>query len=392
MTPIVQLPLPLWTDHDPNLNRLGIYEFCLDAEKLAKVVLRLTLPKMASKICIIELSQIAFRGSTTTTDLTFGVAQTVPLSRTAELGDEPVQFAIDLPFLTRFASGFQGEIFFKFDRNTSTLSWIQDQMHGQYSLSSTSKPSWVRVSQGPTTNLSSVELKKAIRFVSTFLKRKNSRIGQPDGVCFHNGSITSGYVNAVSRYQSLSLPNSLSLTVPQCHATNIDAVVTGLSGEVQLNETESKVFVKSQHDSMEAYWTKGGFWPTDLDQVFDRNPLATFIIDRLTFAARLGLISSLSIEDVRIAPSIEGSKAALDMTGSSKIALFESREIANLLGTANSPIDGWDYKVRAKDLEQAVMAMPGADIKLSILDCGLLLSTFESGDRAQTLLVASDRD
>jgi hypothetical protein len=55
------MALPLWPDRDPNLHRLGIYGFEIEATKLKKVLCDAALPKREAPFVIIEVSSSALK-------------------------------------------------------------------------------------------------------------------------------------------------------------------------------------------------------------------------------------------------------------------------------------------------------------------------------------------
>src|ERR1700730_382823 len=120
-TPNGQKALPLWPDRDPNLHRVGIYEFEIEATKLKKVVCDAALPRREAPFVIIEVSGSALKMISQTKDASFVISPFVPLSQGVTIGSAPIRFEVERELMMNIGRNFKYQLAFTFDMNESSL-------------------------------------------------------------------------------------------------------------------------------------------------------------------------------------------------------------------------------------------------------------------------------
>ena len=94
-TPDGQVPFALWPGQDPNLHRLGIYEFEIEATPLDQALRAAVLPRRQSPFLTIELSTSELKIISETKDASFIISSSSPLRLHTEIGSAPIRFKVN---------------------------------------------------------------------------------------------------------------------------------------------------------------------------------------------------------------------------------------------------------------------------------------------------------
>lgn len=114
----------LWPGQDPNVHRLGIYEFEIEATSLDQALWAAELPTRQSPFLIIELSTSELKIISETKDVSFVISSSAPLLQQAEIGNAPIRFKVKRHIM-RNIRWMPGPLAFTFDRQSPLLSWIR---------------------------------------------------------------------------------------------------------------------------------------------------------------------------------------------------------------------------------------------------------------------------
>jgi len=122
-TPDGQIPLGLWPDQDPNLHRVGIYKFEIDATNFDQALRDAVLPKRGAPFLTVEVSTSALKIIAQTKDASFVISTSTPLLPHAEIGSAPIAFEVDRDVIMNTIRHFTGQLAFTFDRDSWSLAW-----------------------------------------------------------------------------------------------------------------------------------------------------------------------------------------------------------------------------------------------------------------------------
>jgi hypothetical protein len=89
-----QIPLALWPGQDPNLHKLGIYKFEIEATQLNQALRAAVFPRRRSPYLIIEASSSALKIISVTKDRSFVISSSVSLRQQAEIGYARIRFEV----------------------------------------------------------------------------------------------------------------------------------------------------------------------------------------------------------------------------------------------------------------------------------------------------------
>ncbi|MGC2224641.1 MAG: hypothetical protein WA624_20940 [Methylocella sp.] len=121
----------LWPGQDPNVHRLGIYEFEIEATSLDQALWAAELPTRQSPFLTLELSTSELKIISETKDASFVISSSAPLLQRAEIGNAPIRFKVKRHIM-RAIRWMPGPLAFTFDRQSSLLSWIRyDDVTGE---------------------------------------------------------------------------------------------------------------------------------------------------------------------------------------------------------------------------------------------------------------------
>jgi hypothetical protein len=391
-----QIPFALWPGQDPNEHRLGIYEFEIEATPLDQALWAAEFPSRQSPFLTIELSTSELKIISETKDASFVISSSAPLRQQAEIGNAPIRFKVKRHVM-RTIRWMPGALAFTFDRHSSSLTWISyDHVTGEAETHICIGAQWVPLTSPeaglrPLAVLDPQPVATGILYASPLSGRKSTVNSPFAGIQIKGGSIFGAYPCGVSRYRSSSLPETLTLNVPKDHVANALALFRRLDGQVEVLETDSHVYIRTQN--IEASWTRMCSWsPNELlavNRAFELSPLRTVLIEtpllqRASFALTL-------FEKVRATVEDSGPDAGVVLSGSSK----GDRGTVNLGGKLvcnGADNQGpWDLAINVKDLHDAASATTTPRILLSICDRGLLIQSEGSEDKFETFLLGSER-
>jgi hypothetical protein len=207
----------LWPGQDPNVHRLGFYEFEIEATSLDQALWAAELPTRQSPFLIIELSTSELKVVSETKDVSFVISSSAPLLQQAEIGNAPIRFKVKRHIM-RSIRWMPGPLAFTFDRHSSLLRWIRyDNVTGEVANDFCTGAEWVPLA-APESGLRplaviSGNVGGGIRYAATLIGRKRPPNFGWEGVQIERGSILGAYLSGVSRYRSPCLPESLTLNV-----------------------------------------------------------------------------------------------------------------------------------------------------------------------------------
>jgi len=133
----------LWPGQDPNVHRLGFYEFEIEATPLDKALWAAELLTRQSPFLTIELCNSELKIISETKDASFVISSSAPLLQLAEIGNAPIRFKVKRHIM-RTIRWMPGPLAFTFDRHSSLLRWIRYDLQGRSQTISASKPNGSR--------------------------------------------------------------------------------------------------------------------------------------------------------------------------------------------------------------------------------------------------------
>jgi hypothetical protein len=194
-----QTSLSLWPDRDPNLYRVGIYEFQIEANKLKKGLKAAVLPKSSAPFVTIEVSSSALKIISQTKDASFDISPSVPLLHCAKIGSAPITFEVNRELMMNFAGEtkygpiYVNHLAFTFDRNSSSLSWSEKGRSGSYCIEARWVPPAAPEAGLRPLAVISPDVRDGIRYAATLIGRKSPPDFPYEGVRIEGGSIIGGY-------------------------------------------------------------------------------------------------------------------------------------------------------------------------------------------------------
>ena len=377
-----QVSLALWPGQDPNLHRLGIYEFEIEATPLYQAVRTAVLPRRQSPSLTIELSTSELKIISATKDASFIISSSSPLRLHTEIGSAPMRFELNRRIM-RSIHSMTGPLPFTFNRHSGELRWIsRDYITGEVKFDFCTGARWVPLAapeDGPRllAVLDPQSLVTGIRYASPLSGRKSPPNNPWEGLQIEGGSIFGAYHSGVSRYRSSSLPETLTLNVPKDHVANALALFRRLDGQVEVLETNSHVYIRTQN--IEASWTRMCSWsPSNallaVNRVFELSPLRTVLVETPLLQKATGLMTAL-FEKIQVTVEDRGADARVVLSGLSKIDRGKTYLAGKLVCNGADNQGPWDLAINVKDLHDAASATTTPRTLLSICDRGLLIQS-----------------
>jgi hypothetical protein len=397
-TPDGQIPLGLWPDQDPNLHRVGIYKFEIEAHKLNQVLRSAALPRRGTPFLTIEVSTSALKCIAQTYGASFVISTSTPLLPHAEIGFAPIAFEVDRDVIMNTIRHFTGQLAFTFDRDSSSLAWTG--LVGESSFYTGAQCSFCigarRVpSAAPEAGLRQLavisrDVGGGIKYAATLIGRKEPPNFPYDGVIVEGGSILGGYYCGASRCRSSVLPESLVLSVPKDHVANAVALCSRLAGEVEVLETDSRIYLRAP--DIEGSWNRidqrsSGF----LNRPFEVPPLQTVLVDTRRLQNMTYGMAALFEENLQVTVENRGASARLMLSGSSKIGRGMMSLEGRIVGDGAGIQRPWDLTFIAKDLRDAVLAISTSCTLLGALERGLFIQSEGSDAEFKTVLLGRER-
>ena len=396
-TPDGQIPLPLWPGQDPNLHRLGIYEFGIEAIPLYQAMREAVLPRRQSPFFIFELSRSEFRIISATKDASFIISSSSPLRLQTEIGSAPMRFEVKRHIM-RSIRFMKGPLAFTFNRHSDALRWTNcDVVTGEIAFDLRTGARWVPLTS-PEDGLRLLavldpqSLVTGIRYASTLIGRKSTPNFPCEGIQIEGGSIFGAYPYGFSRYRSTSLPESLTLNLAKDHVANARALFRRLGGQIEVLETDSHVYIRAQN--IEGSWTQMRSWSPShilaVNRAFELLPLLTVLVETLLLQ-RATLLLTVLFEKIQVTVEDRGADARVMMSGLSKIEGGKTYLAGKLMCNGADNQRPWDLAINVKDLHDAASATTTPCTLLSICDRGLLIQSEGSEDKFETFLLGSER-
>ncbi|MGO9238674.1 MAG: hypothetical protein ACLP4V_32950 [Methylocella sp.] len=397
-----QVSLALWPGQDPNLHRLGIYEFEIEATPLYQAMRAAVLPRRQSPSLTIELSTSKLKIISATKDESFIISSSLPLRLHTEIGSAPMRFELNRRIMRsiRVMKGplMKGPLPFTFNRHSGSLRWIYcNYITGEVEFDLCTGARWVPLAapeDGPRTLavLDPQSLVTGIRYASPLSGRKSPPNNPWEGLQIEGGSIFGAYHSGVSRYRSSSLPETLTLNVPKDHVANALALFGRLDGQVEVLETDSHVYIRAQN--IEGSWTRMRSWSPShvlaVNRLFESPPLRTVLIET-PLLQRATFLLTVLFEKIQVTVEDRGTDACVVMSGLSKTEVGKTYLAGKLVCTGADNQRPWDLAINVKDLRDAASATTTPRTLLSICDGGLLIQSEGSEDKFETFLLGSER-
>jgi|GEM_PF-4971388 len=392
-TPDGQIPLGLWPDQDPNLHRVGIYKFEIDATELNQVLRAAVVPRRGTPFLTIEVSTSALKCIAQTKDASFVISKSTPLLPRAEIGSAPIAFEVDRNVIMNTIRHFTGQLALTFDRDLSSLAWTEKgENEGERSFRIGAR----RVPPAaPETGLRQLavitrDVGGGIRYAATLIGRKEPPNFPYDGVIIEGGSILGGYYCGASRCRSSVLPESLVLSVPKEHVANAVALCSRLAGKVEVLESDSRIYLRTPN--IEGSWNRIDQRSSGLlNEPFEVPPLQTVLVDTRRLQNMTYGMAALFEENLQVTVENRDASARLVLSGSSKIGRAMMSLEGRIVGDGAGIQRPWDLTFIAKDLRDAVLATSTTYTLLGVLERGLFVQSEGSEAEFKTVLLGRER-
>ena len=177
------------------------------------------------------------------------------------------QIRIDSNVFARIAPLFKGVIEFTFEPENATLRWCTKGSSGKYSIAAkVAQPLTPATDTSTVATLPAATINDAVKHATLFAAElKRSRISY-DGVRIGEGTVTSGYGQALSRFISPEIPHEPAIILPVVHAANVKTLLAKLSGPIEITEGETVIQLRATDATIT--WAKEGQWPAAMDKAF----------------------------------------------------------------------------------------------------------------------------
>lgn len=393
-TPDGQVSLALWPAQDPNLHKLGIYKFRIEASQLEHALWATELPRRESEFFTFELSTSELKIISATNDASFMISPSAPLLEQAEIG-ETIRFKVGRHAMKSIRC-MAGPLAFTFNRHSSLLKWISwDDIYERVKFDFHIKARWVPLTSPedgprPLAVLDPQPLVTGIRYASTLIRGKSPP--NFEGLQIEGGSIFGACFTVFSRYRSPLLPKGLALNIPKVHVANALALFRKLDGQVEVLETDSRVYVRAQN--IEGSWTRMDSWSPShilaVNRPFKSSPLRTVVIETPLLQKATDAMAG-HFEKVRVTVDDHGADAHLALSGSSKAVRGRIILPGKLVSNGVENQRPWDFTINAKDLRDATVGTHTRHTLLSVCDRGLLIQSEEFEGEFETFLMGCER-
>ena len=381
-----QQQLRLWDGQDPNIHKLGVYPFDIDAKDLTRAVEAVKISGKAAPMLAIEVSKASLRIQSQTKDGLLLATSTVALPVPAEVGEAPVTFEVSADGMYAWvAIKRDARLACTYDANTQTLTMDVGRGQSVRQMYAKSRAPFQCAEEGVALGqVLGQPLAAGIAFASLFLPRQSSQFLNLDGVGLERGAVRGGYPKAVCRYRSSNLPEMLKLTISKEMSKNIRSLLRRLRGQVQVMDAGERIVARGHE--LEVSWTKRGFWPTAADaKMFDRPCLRSYRVNSDEFVRDLRF-NAIFGDNLRLRFEHVGDAGWVTILAHGKIGGGHSRVRATPTDEAAAPATPWDVTFNGKDLVAAASAMPAAMTEVRLLEGSLVFAAADPEFDASIML------
>lgn len=379
--PATEPTLPLWIGQDPNLHKIGVYIFLIQATELRQSVEAVAIAEKPASTLEFELTKAAIRIRSQRKGGDFEAISTMALARPADIGERPVYFELSRQIMMAWADlNKQGLLRCVYNANEQNLFWqkhdpdaagpLSHQVDGKIAVfrqHAKAGLSFPRAEGGISLGrLFPDALAKGLTFGSIFLEKQKKELTPLDGVGISDGSVRGGCLTAVSRYSSEGLPTTLNFVLPKAMSLSVRTVLRRISGEAEIIDFGERYCARGR--DLEISWKKGGFWPIKEDRkLFDRPHLAACVVDTARIALDAATAAILS-DVVRIKLAKREDEDFLFISAAGKTGTMEAWLSARMIGPPITAEEPWDLVFNAKDVAKAAEEMRAQSTEMRILD------------------------
>ncbi|MGQ0686562.1 hypothetical protein [Bradyrhizobium sp.] len=347
------------------------WRFRLDAEAIGKISRITQLKSKGAPDPILTVGAGDLTCTIATTKGDFTVAHTVPLREIVQ--GRCFAFQINGEVIARIGALFEGPMTFAFDPEENSLHWYTDKREGRYSTTATS----VELPDVSTaTSLAALAtvpiqtLAEAVGYAALFASKAIRSRGPFDGLRIGGGSATSGYIHAMVKYASATIPDDLDIVVPIRQAGNLKAVLAKLSGPIEVATTDASVHLRTEDTRIS--WIKDGNWPAALDKTFQL-PVKSSVTIPTADLQKAAIALSIATERVEIQIDHgDNGLGRLLLAGHSPSATGVA-PISPWSPVGELPIDIWTFSLDVADLLAALLAVRTDYVTLDVIDRGMYL-------------------
>ena len=334
--------------------------------------------------------------TTTTVDGRLTVAAAVKLQDTDP--DRQFQIHMDSKVFARIAAVFQGVIEFTFDAESATLRWCTKGSTGKFSTTTKAAPP---LTPGTDTNivatLPAATINDAVKHATLFATElKRSRISY-DGVRIGEGTVTSGYARALSRFISPAIPHEPAIILPVVHAANVKTLLAKLSGPIEIAEGETVIQLRATDATIT--WAKEGQWPAAMDKAFQLPVTWSFTLPTHELQKAV-MALSIAMEQVEI-------KVEQQMASDPTMDHDRDQHLGRLVLAGHGPnakgitplspwcrldelpTTGWTFVLEVADLLTSAFAVKTDQVVLEVTDRGIYLRSDAPNYTTNTFLIGS---
>jgi|GEM_PF-6021717 len=334
--------------------------------------------------------------TTTTIDGRLTVAATAALQNTDP--DRQFQVRFDGDVFARIVAHFKGLIEFTFEPESATLRWCAKGYTGSYSTTAkAAEPLTAGTNTVIVATLPATTLNDAVRQATLFAgELKRSRIPY-DGVRIGEGTVTSGYAQALSRYVAPAIPQEPAIILPVAHASNVKTVLAKLSGPIEIAEGETMIQLRATDVTIT--WAKEGQWPATMDKAFHLPVTGSFtLLTHELQRAVVALSIAMKQVEIRLEQQIAADPAMEQDCNQQLGRLILAGHGPNAKGMTplsawsrldDLPTTGWTFVLKVADLLASAFAVRTDHVILDVTDRGLYLRSEAPNYATATFLLGS---
>jgi hypothetical protein len=385
--------MSFWADRDPNLKRLPVISFDVDAKMLGKLLNVLALPHRPSNEVDLHVGKDKLTARVADLTGAAWMEGTIPLESEATTDCSGLTIVTDRQLLTRLGNILCGKWSFRFDRTADELSWTNDNYRSQCKAVERTRP----VAKRPAVSyrVSGKLLGNCLRDATTLRPRRLSHEPAYHGARICGGFAMGGNMRGVSQVICPEIPKAIDVAIPQLQLSNAIHILKVMEGGSSLAVENDAVTVENKLDELKGGWSsRGTNWPKELAAIFNRHePLISLHLSADKLCGKIALFGAFPKHLRTVCFDVEkidsdDSQVKLAMTGvfgnlpwrskfSARVGLLATDLAQNLQ----------DMHFEVCDLAKATLSLASnAEIELQFSERGLLMQADHSGTIRKTFL------
>jgi hypothetical protein len=381
----LQLSMSFWADRDPNLKRVPVISFAVDAGMLGGLLNVLALPHRPSDRVALHIGKNTLCARVSDLTGATWIEGSIPLESEVTADCSGLTIATDRQLLTRLGNILRGKWSFRFDRTAEELSWTNDNYRSQCNAVELIRPVARRASV--SYQVSGKLLGKCLRDATTMRQRRLSLESGYHGARVCGGFAMGGYMRGVSQVISPEIPLAIDFAIPHLQLSNAVHILKAMEGCSSLAIEDDVVIVESKLNELKGGWSsKEANWPKELAGIFNQHePLVSLYSSADKFCGKSALFAAFPKHLRTVCFDLEkidsDSQAKLAMTGVFGNLPWQSKFAARVRLLASDfaqKLQNMHFEV--SDLAKAAVSLAAnAEIELQFSERGLPMQVDKSG-------------